>query len=183
MGPSGYHACEKGVSRIQMVEEGLPGTEGHERIVADILVVDDDPRICRALVNYLGREGYGVRTALNGGEMRRHIAEKLPDLVILDLILPHEDGLTLARELRAHSDVPIIILTARVGAEFEVSGLEGGADDYIVKPFNERILLAHVRTVLRRTRQSEHVSERPEGEQGREDVGGELGSGDRQRTV
>jgi len=138
-----------------MAEGGLPEGEGHERIVADLLVVDDDPRICRALANYLGRAGYGVRTALNGEEMRRHIAEKPPNLVILDLILPREDGLTLARELRAHSDVPIIILTARVGAEYEVPGLEAGADDYIVKPFNERILLARVHSVLRRTRQQE----------------------------
>ena len=71
-----------------------------------ILVVDDDPRISRALANYFGREGYGVRTALDGEEMRRRITEKPPDLVVLDLILPDEDGLTLARELRAHSSVP-----------------------------------------------------------------------------
>ena len=159
-----------------MVEEGLPESEGHERIVAEILVVDDDPRICRALANYLGREGYGVRTALDGEEMRRHIADKPPDLVILDLILPREDGLTLARELRAHSDVPIIILTARTGAEYEVPGLEGGADDFIEKPFNEQILLAHVHSVLRRRRQQEDVIQRPEGGQVREDIGDELGS-------
>jgi len=145
-----------------MVEDGRLGSEGDERMAADILVVDDDPRICRALANYLGREGYGVRTASNGQEMRRHIAEKPADLVIMDLILPHEDGLTLARELRAHSHVPIIILTARAGAEFEVPGLEGGADDYIVKPFNERILLAHVHSVLRRARQQEHGSQSPD---------------------
>jgi two-component system OmpR family response regulator len=138
------------------------GSDVHERIAADILVVDDDPRICRVLANYLGREGYGVRTASNGQEMRRHVAERPPDLVIMDLILLHEDGLTLARELRAHSHVPIIILTARVGAEFEVPGLEGGADDYIVKPFNERVLLARVHSVLQRTRQQEHGSQSPE---------------------
>ncbi len=159
-----------------MVEEGLPESEGHERIVAEILVVDDDPRICRALANYLGREGYGVRTALDGEEMRRHIADKPPDLVILDLILPQEDGLTLARELREQSDVPIIILTARTGAEYEVPGLEEGADDYIEKPFNEQILLAHVHSVLRRRRQQEDVIHRPEGGQVREDIGDELGS-------
>ncbi len=166
-----------------MVEEGLPGSEGHEHIVADILVVDDDPRICRSLAHYLGREGYNVRTALNGEEMRRHITEKPPNLVILDLILPHEDGLTLARELRAQSDVPIIILTARTGAEYEVPGLEGGADDYIEKPFNEQILLAHVHSVLRRTRQQEDVSQRPKGEQVREDAGSELGSNASQHLV
>ncbi|MEJ2327903.1 MAG: response regulator transcription factor [Chromatiaceae bacterium] len=156
-----------------MAEEGQPEGEGDEPIVADILVVDDDPRICRALANYLGREGYGVRTASNGQDMRRHIAEKPPNLVILDLILLHEDGLTLARELRAHSNVPIIILTARAGAEYEVPGLEGGADDYMVKPFDERILLARVHSLLRRTSQQEQVSRRPEGGQAREDVRGE----------
>jgi two-component system OmpR family response regulator len=146
------------------------GSEDRERIAADIMVVDDDPRICRLLAHYLGRVGYGVRAASNGHEMRHHIAEKPPDLVIMDLILPHGDGLTLARELRAHSRVPIIILTARVGAEFEVPGLEGGADDYIVKPFNERILLARVHSVLRRTRLQERGSQSFETERGREDV-------------
>jgi two-component system OmpR family response regulator len=140
---------------IEMVEEAQPEGEGHEPILGDILVVDDDPRICRTLANYLGREGYGVRTASNGHEMRRQIAEKPPNLVILDLILTYEDGLTLARELRAQSDVPIIILTARVGIEYEVPGLEGGADDYVVKPFDARILLARVRSVLRRRSQQE----------------------------
>ncbi len=156
-----------------MAEEGLPEGEGHEHVVADILVVDDDPRICRSLSHYLGREGYSVRTALNGDEMRQNITQKPPDLVILDLILPHEDGLTLARELRAQSDVPIIILTARVGAEYEVPGMEGGADDYIVKPFNERILLARVHSVLRRTRQRDDVIQRRSGKQGSEDVASE----------
>lgn len=166
-----------------MTEEGQPEDGGHEPIVADILVVDDDPRICRTLSNYLGREGYGVRTASNGGEMRRHIAEKPPNLVILDLILPHEDGLTLARELRAHSDVPIIILTARAGAEYEVPGLEGGADDYIVKPFDARILMARVHNVLRRRPQQEQVSQRPQGEKGGEDVSGESELSGHERPV
>lgn len=139
--------------------------EDRKRIVADILVVDDDPRICRVLAHYLGRERYGVRTALDGEQMRRRIAEKPPDLVVLDLILPDEDGLTLARELRAHSDVPIIILTGKTGTADEVAGLEVGADDYITKPFDERNLLAHVHSVLRRTKQPEHVSESREEEQ------------------
>jgi two-component system OmpR family response regulator len=152
-----------------MAEERSLESEGDERIVADILVVDDDPRISRALANYLGREGYGVRTALDGEEMRRRITEKPPDLVVLDLILPDEDGLTLARELRAHSDVPIIILTARVGAADEVAGLEVGADDYLTKPFDERVLLAHVHSLLRRTQNREHVSQSREVKPGREE--------------
>ena len=152
-----------------MAEERSLESEGDERIVADILVVDDDPRISRALANYFGREGYGVRTALDGEEMRHRITEKPPDLVVLDLILPDEDGLTLARELRAHSDVPIIILTARVGAADEVAGLEVGADDYLTKPFDERVLLAHVHSLLRRTQNREHVSQSREVKPGREE--------------
>jgi two-component system OmpR family response regulator len=152
-----------------MAEERLPESKGHGQIVADILVVDDDPRISRALANYFGREGYGVRTALDGEEMRRRITEKPPDLVVLDLILPDEDGLTLARELRAHSEVPIIILTARVGAADEVAGLEVGADEYMTKPFDERILLAHVHSLLWRTQKREPVSQSREGEQVREE--------------
>lgn len=152
-----------------MAEERSLESEGNERIVADILVVDDDPRISRALANYLGREGYGVRTALDGEEMRRRITEKPPDLVVLDLILPDEDGLTLARELRAHSDVPIIILTAKVGADDEVAGLEVGADDYLTKPFDERVLLAHVHSLLRRTQKPVHVSQSREVKPGREE--------------
>jgi len=154
----------KNEEKMEMVEEGLPDSEGRERIVADILVVDDDPRICRSLAHYLGREGYGVRTALNGKEMRRRVTEKPPDLVILDLILPDEDGLTLARELRARSDVPIIILTAKFGAADEFAELEFGAADYITKPFDEQTLLARVHSLLRRMPQQEHVSQHPEGE-------------------
>jgi two-component system OmpR family response regulator len=151
-----------------MAEKRSLESEGDERIVADILVVDDDPRISRALANYLGREGYGVRTALDGEEMRRRITEKPPDLVVLDLILPDEDGLTLTRELRAQSNVPIIILTAKAGAADEVAGLEVGADDYLTKPFDERILLAHVHSLLRRTQKREPVSQSREVKLGRE---------------
>jgi DNA-binding response OmpR family regulator len=125
------------------------------------------------LAHYLGQEGYEVRTALDGEEMRRRIAEGPPDLVILDLMLPDEDGLTLARELRAHSDVPIIILTGKTETTEEVAALEVGADDYITKPFDKRNLLAHVHSALRRRSQRGHVSQGREGEpkesQGREE--------------
>lgn len=115
-----------------------------------IIVVDDDPRICKLLSRYLSREGYSVRTAESGEQMRRLLASESADLVILDLILPGEDGLVLARELRANSDVAIIMLTGKADTVDRIVGLELGADDYVTKPFDERELLARVRTVFRR---------------------------------
>jgi len=118
---------------------------------ADILIIDDDPRLCRTLARYFKKEGFDARTAMNGEEMRQRLAVKRPDLVILDLMLPGEDGFSLARELRATSDVAILILTGRADTVDKVVGLEIGADDYVTKPFDERELLARVRSVLRRT--------------------------------
>ncbi len=115
-----------------------------------ILVVDDDPRLCRLVSRQLTREGYSVRTASGGEEMRRLISEALPDLVILDLMLPGEDGFSLARELRAQSSVGIVMLTGKTDTVDKIVGLEVGADDYVTKPFDERELLARVRSVLRR---------------------------------
>lgn len=117
-----------------------------------ILVVDDDPRIIRLVGQYLRQEDYQVETATNGREMRNRIAIHRPDLVILDLGMPGEDGLTLTREIRSSSDIPIIILTGKTHTVDKVVGLELGADDYITKPFDERELLARVRSVLRRYR-------------------------------
>jgi DNA-binding response OmpR family regulator len=122
-------------------------------ISANILVVDDEPRICRLLDHYLTQEQYKVHTASNGEDMRRLLGEEHIDLVILDLMLPHEDGFSLAREvLRAYSDVAIIILTGKTESIDKVVGLELGADDYMTKPFHFRELLARVRSVLRRVR-------------------------------
>ena len=118
---------------------------------ARILVVDDDPRICRLVARYLTQEGYLVHTACSGEEMRRTMQLQEPDLVLLDLMLPDEDGLSLARELRAKSSVAIVMLTAKSNTVDKVVGLELGADDYVTKPFDERELLARVRSVLRRT--------------------------------
>ena len=115
-----------------------------------VLVVDDDPRVCRLLSRYLGREGYAVNTTSNGEELHRLVATERPDLVILDLVMPGKDGLTLARELRSQSDVAIIMLTGKTETVDKVVGLELGADDYVTKPFDERELLARVRSVLRR---------------------------------
>ena len=115
-----------------------------------ILIVDDDPRVCRLLSRYLDREGYTIRTACDGQEMRRLVDTEPPDLIILDVMLPGDDGLSLARELRSKSDVGIIMLTGKSDIVDKVVGLELGADDYVTKPFEERELLARVRSVLRR---------------------------------
>ncbi len=103
-----------------------------------ILVVDDDPRICRLLTRYLAPEGFRVSTAESGAEMRQRTAEGMPDLVVLDMMLPDTDGFTLARELRADSNVGIIMLTGKTDQVDKVAGLEAGADDYVTKPFDKR---------------------------------------------
>lgn len=117
-----------------------------------ILVIDDDPRILRLIEHYLRREGYPVRTAAKADEARQQLAAASPDLIILDIGLPGEDGFTLTREIRSQSTVPIIILTGRIDTVDKVVGLELGADDYITKPFDERELLARIRSLLRRSR-------------------------------
>jgi two-component system OmpR family response regulator len=117
---------------------------------AHILVVDDQREICDLVQDYLSNEGYRVSIANDGTAMRRAMAQSAVDLVILDLMLPGEDGLTLARALRDVSDVGIIILTGRGDTVDRIIGLEMGADDYLPKPFHPRELLARVRSVLRR---------------------------------
>jgi two-component system OmpR family response regulator len=117
-----------------------------------ILVVDDHREIRQAVGQIVERDGYRVSTAGNGTEMRRTLKNDDVDLVVLDLMLPGEDGLTLCRELRSRPDsIPVIILTA-IGDEIDrVVGLETGADDYVAKPFSGRELLARIKAVLRRT--------------------------------
>jgi two-component system OmpR family response regulator len=115
-----------------------------------ILIVDDQREICDLVQEYLMGEGYRVSTAQDGGEMRKVMAQSAIDLVILDLMLPGEDGLTLARSLRQESSVGIIILTGRGEIVDRIIGLEMGADDYLPKPFHLRELLARVKSVLRR---------------------------------
>jgi two-component system, OmpR family, response regulator len=115
-----------------------------------ILIVDDQREICDLVQEYLASEGYRVSTAHDGTGMRRVIAQDPVDLVILDLMLPGEDGLTLARSLREESSVGIIILTGRGETVDRIIGLEMGADDYLPKPFHLRELLARVKSVLRR---------------------------------
>jgi DNA-binding response OmpR family regulator len=115
-----------------------------------ILVVDDQQEICDVVKDYLTGEGYLVSTAHDGSAMRRTLSQSHIDLVILDLMLPGEDGLSLARELRSESGIGIIILTGRGETVDRIIGLEMGADDYLPKPFHLRELLARVKSVLRR---------------------------------
>ena len=115
-----------------------------------ILVVDDDREIRDLLARFLDDHGHRVTTAADGREMRRALAEWGIDLVVLDLMLPGEDGLELCRKLRAESDIPVIMLTAMGEETDRIVGLEMGADDYLPKPFSPRELLARIKAVLRR---------------------------------
>ena len=115
-----------------------------------ILVVDDEARIRTMLSRYLQDEGFRVSTAEGGAGMREALAAERIDLVLLDLVLPGEDGLTLAKEIRARSNAGIIMITGRSDVVDTVVGLEVGADDYVAKPFHLREVLARVRSVLRR---------------------------------
>lgn len=123
---------------------------------AHILVVDDEPAICELLEHYLVQQGYRISTAKDGEGLRRTVARSSVDLVIVDLGLPGEDGLSLTRYLREQWNVGVIILTGRGDTVDRTIGLEVGADDYVAKPFDLRELLARVRSVLRRVRHRPH---------------------------
>jgi DNA-binding response OmpR family regulator len=115
-----------------------------------ILIIDDDPAVCDLVIEYLGNHDMRVSTGASGREMLEMIDREPIDLVLLDLRLPGEDGMQLARTLRERATVPIILLTGRNEEADRVMGLELGADDYVTKPFSPRELLARVRAVLRR---------------------------------
>ena len=117
-----------------------------------VLVVDDDAEMRSLLAEYLGGSGFRVSLASSGREMRRLLEAEHPDVVLLDLMLPDEDGLALCRELRARSHVPVIMVSARSADVDRIVGIEMGADDYLAKPFNPRELLARLKAVLRRSR-------------------------------
>jgi len=117
-----------------------------------ILIVDDDPEIRQLLVGYLLRQGLEALPAASGREMTQMLARHTVDLVVLDLMLPDADGLTLCRDLRARSSLPVLMLTARGEETDRILGIEMGADDYLVKPFSPRELLARIKGILRRTR-------------------------------
>ena len=118
-----------------------------------VLIVEDDPHTVEVVRLYLRRDEHIVLTASDGISGLRLFKEARPDLVVLDLMLPGLDGLEVCRQLRTESDVPIVMLTARVEEEDRIAGLELGADDYVTKPFSPRELAARIRAVLRRTTQ------------------------------
>jgi DNA-binding response OmpR family regulator len=118
--------------------------------VATVLVVDDEPIVREVVVRYLRREGYRTLEAGDGDAARELLERDTPNLVVLDLMLPGMDGLALCRWIRARSELPVIMLTARGEEADRIVGLELGADDYVTKPFSPRELAARVRTVLRR---------------------------------
>ena len=119
-------------------------------MVTRVLVVDDEPMVAEVVERYLRQEGYEVSIAIDGAKAVELAQKWVPDLVVLDLMLPVLDGLEVCRELRRESQVPIIMLTARGEESARVVGLELGADDYIVKPFSPRELVARIKSVLRR---------------------------------
>src|ERR1700735_3126445 len=129
---------------------GVQGNAGVMNAAPRLLIVDDDKELCTLLSKFLGRHGYRVSIARDGGEMKTILETSLVNLVILDLMLPGEDGLVLCRRLRATSTLPIIMLTAISDETDRIIGLEMGADDYLAKVPNPRELVARVRRVLRR---------------------------------
>jgi two-component system response regulator BaeR len=119
----------------------------------DVMVVEDEPKIAQLLVDYLQREGFQVTVLNEGTNAVEMIREREPDFLILDLMLPGKDGLTICREVRQFSNLPIMMLTAKVDEIDRLIGLELGADDYVCKPFSPREVVARVRTILRRLQQ------------------------------
>src|SRR6266581_4844344 len=119
----------------------------HNPVVATVLVVDDDPIVLDVVVRYLERDGFGTLTAADGEAARSILERESPSLVVLDVMLPGIDGLSLCRWIRANSDLPVILLTARGEEADRIVGLELGADDYVTKPFSPRELATRVRTV------------------------------------
>jgi len=117
-----------------------------------VLIVDDDKEIRNLLCEYLQKQAYRVTAVADGRALRAALDAGHPDLIVLDVMLPGEDGLQLCRDLRSRSNVPIIMLTARGEETDRIVGLEMGADDYLAKPFNPRELLARIKSVLRRSR-------------------------------
>ncbi len=127
-----------------------------------LLVVDDAPELRKLLKSYLSQEGYEVEAVEDGTSMDRYLGRQKVDLLILDLMLPGEDGLSIGRRVRQQWNIPIIILSARGEDIDRIVGLEMGADDYLTKPFNPRELLARIRSVLRRCSETKEALEREE---------------------
>ncbi len=120
----------------------------------EVLVVDDEPMVREVVARYLTIDGMSVHEVGHGDDALAWLADHQPDLVVLDLMLPGSDGLTILRHLRAIGDIPVILLTARAEEIDRIIGLELGADDYVVKPFSPRELAVRVRNLLRRSHNS-----------------------------
>lgn len=131
---------------------------------AHIIIVEDEEKIAQLLVDYLKREGYQTTVLHNGGKAVETVKALAPDFVILDLMLPEKDGMTICREVRQFSNVPIIMLTAKVDEIDRLMGLELGADDYVCKPFLPREVVARVKTILRRVQTVQHTESKVETE-------------------
>jgi DNA-binding response OmpR family regulator len=128
-------------------------------LTAHILAVDDDPSVRKMIADYLGDNDMRVTALASGAEIREAMARDTIDLVVLDLRMPGEDGMQIARKLRLDSAIPIIMLTGRKDEADRVMGLELGADDYLTKPFSPRELLARIRALLRRSRAQQTVAD------------------------
>ena len=126
-------------------------------ITYNLLVVDDDERIRNLLSEYLIKEGFIVSTASGAEEARKKTQLIKFDLIILDIMMPGDDGLKLTKEIRNNSDIPIILLTAKSGTDSKIEGLEIGADDYLTKPFNPKELLLRVLSILKRSKSEENI--------------------------
>lgn len=127
-----------------------------------LIVVDDEPDLCELIADYLARHGFHVRTASCGDSLDACLAQQPADLLILDVNMPGESGMAIARRIRAGSALPILMLTSETGVVDRVAALELGVDDYVMKPFDLRELRARVRTILRRTKDAvTDVAEHP----------------------
>lgn len=134
---------------------------------ATLVVVDDDPEIRELLADYLGRHGFRTLMAEDAEALQALLVGEKPDLLIVDLMLPGDDGFTICRRVRRDSEVPIIMLTASADETDRILGLELGADDYLGKPFNPRELLARIKAVLRRTHRPAEQGAQPHPDQAR----------------
>ncbi len=132
-----------------------PDTIVFDEDTSHLLVVDDDTRIRQLLQKYLVENGFRVTTAADAAEARKHLIGMSFDLIVLDVMMPGENGFDFTQSLREESDVPILLLTARGDAENRIEGLERGADDYLAKPFEPRELVLRINTILRRAARDE----------------------------
>jgi DNA-binding response OmpR family regulator len=135
---------------LDQVERGADRDGRYDRPMTTVLVVDDEPMVRDVVARYLAREGFEILEAADGAEARAIIERTALDLVVLDVMLPEINGLDLCRWVRETSSLPVILLTARTAESDRIVGLELGADDYVVKPFSPRELVARVRSALRR---------------------------------